>query len=265
MYIRGLPRTMDPLEIKQALIELNYTPHRVANIQKTEGEQLNPRPLFRVELEPAATNPTIYNLTSILQVRIKVEAFRPRTDPPYCQRCQRLGHTKQYYLRTPHCIKCGDGHDSAQCTLSSSDPCKCANCGSPYPASYHGCTEYQKLRKKPHTAIGEIQRCGVIPSTAPTGPNSTPNLTLAPDLYAAVAATLISYTQNRSSQATTSPSFTPPTHTQQPPLLDTQTHTLLLSILGQLAEFTKRLDRLESDTDHIRWTTVQRNCNRRNV
>lgn len=76
-----------------------------------------PRSLFRIELEPNTRNPEIYNLLSLLQVRIKVESFKPKVDPPMCHNCERIGHTKRYRLRTPGYIKCDDNHASEKCPL----------------------------------------------------------------------------------------------------------------------------------------------------
>lgn len=164
MYIRGMPRTMDPNEILIALKEVGYTPRRVVNVQRKEDGQLISRPLFRVELEPDPINPNIYELTNLLHVRITVESFKPRAGPPHCRRCQQIGHTKQYCLRNPRCIKCGGDHTSITCPLSKTDPCKCANCGGPHPANYKGCVAFQKLRKPTHTATEEIRRRELSPS-----------------------------------------------------------------------------------------------------
>lgn len=124
-----------------------------------------PRPLLRVELEPSAKNPEIYNLPSLLQVKIKVESFKPRNDPPLCRNCQRLSHTKRYCQRTPRCIKCGDNHASDKCTLNRTDPCKCVNCGGQHPANYRGCPAFQKLRQPVPKATEEIRRCGTEQSS----------------------------------------------------------------------------------------------------
>lgn len=101
MYIRGLPSTMATTDIVEELSRLQYIPRRVTNVpHKIEGV-LVPRPLFQIELEPDPKNPEIYNLSSLLQVRIKVESFKPRNNPTLCQNCLHLGHTKHYYLRNP--------------------------------------------------------------------------------------------------------------------------------------------------------------------
>lgn len=78
VYLWGLPSTLNIDEIKSALLEKMFVPRRVTNVpKKVDGKHI-PRPLFRVELEPNSLNLEIYNLNNILQVRIKVEPFKPR-------------------------------------------------------------------------------------------------------------------------------------------------------------------------------------------
>ena len=158
VYIRGLPSTMDLSEVNTALAEKQFTPRRVVNVPSRFNGTLKPHPLFRVDLEPSDQNPEIYNLTNLLQVRIKVEPAKKRTDPPHCRNCQRFGHTKQYCLRTARCIKCGADHPSSACTLDSKAPCTCANCGESHPASYRGCSQLKQLTKQQHKATDEIRR-----------------------------------------------------------------------------------------------------------
>ena len=149
---------MNPMEIQEALAEQGYEVRRVTNVPHREGDQLRPLPLFRVELEQNSQNPKIYELRSILQIRITVESFKPRTIPPHCRNCQRVGHTKKYCLRAPRCIKCGDNHSSDQCTQPRTEKCKCANCSGPHPANFKGCKAFKQKTMEPHRAVDEITR-----------------------------------------------------------------------------------------------------------
>lgn len=74
VYFQGLQRTMDLIETEQALEDLEY--NSVTNVKKIKGSKnFISLPLFRLEFEPNASNPSMYNLTNILDVCIKVEAF----------------------------------------------------------------------------------------------------------------------------------------------------------------------------------------------
>lgn len=115
---------MNPVDISEVLSELGYTPRCIVNVCKKENGQLPLRPLFRVELEPASNNPSIYEVHHLLHVRITLESFKPCNEAPYCRNCQHVGQSKQYCLRSARCIKCGNGYKSVNCTLAPKDLCK---------------------------------------------------------------------------------------------------------------------------------------------
>ncbi len=186
---------------------------------------LSPRPLFRVDLEPNALNPEIYNLTNLLQVRITVEAFKPKSDPPLCRNCQRFGHTKSYCLRSPRCIKCAENHSSDKCVLAASAPCKCVNCGGQHPASYRGCPAFQKLRREPHKAVNEInkRKSQVEKVSTPTVVTSQPPTPSSHPTYASI------------------------THQSSPPMqrLPPDPLLLLMQLTSQVSLLTERMQSIE--------------------
>ncbi len=120
------------------------------------------RPLIRAELEPSGTNQKNMNFrSSLLLVRITVESFKPRNEPPHCCNCQRIGHTKLYCLRTPRCITCGHKHPSDSFPLPKTEPSKCANCGGLHPANYRDCEAFWKLHEvHPHLFLHKHTRLG---------------------------------------------------------------------------------------------------------
>ena len=171
IYIWGLPSTMSTDEIKDELTKLHFDLRRVTNVPRKVDNVLVPRPLFRVELEPNPKNSEIYGLTNLLKIRITVESFKPRSDPPLCRNCQRIGHTKHYCLRTPRCVKCGGDHTSDKCILDKSAPCICANCQGPHPATYRGCKVFKKHRKSQHSAVEEIRTRGMAQTVSSPAPS----------------------------------------------------------------------------------------------
>ena len=254
VFLRGLPSTMKTDEIKEALLELKYNPRNVYNVPKKIDGILQPRPLFRIELEPAETNSSIYDLTNLLHVRIKVEPPKPRRDPSHCSNCQRLGHTKHYCLRLPRCIKCGAEYKSNQCPLPSTEKCKCANCSGNHPANYRGCKAFQQLRKKQHRATDEIRRRG-DPSTQTNLQqiqNVQPSMSLNP-----------SSQPNSHQPARTFASVASRPSTQHS---DSLAHivTILTTLSTQLASLDQRLSALERFTPtDAGWTPAQsRNSHR---
>lgn len=72
--------------------------------------------MFFVDLEPAAINTDIFNVTSILHTKIKIEEPHKRRDILQCHNCQDYGHSKKYCSYSPRCVRCGDEHPSTHCT-----------------------------------------------------------------------------------------------------------------------------------------------------
>jgi hypothetical protein len=69
-----------------------------------------PLPIFFVDLAPETISKKIFNITSLLNTKIKVEEPHKRREIPQCQNSQSYGHTKGYCLYSPRCVKCGEHH-----------------------------------------------------------------------------------------------------------------------------------------------------------
>jgi hypothetical protein len=111
----------------------------------------NQLPLFFVDLEPTIHSNEIFQLTSILHAKIKVEEPYKIKAISQCANCQVYGHTKAYCGYSPRCVRCGNGHPSSSCQKTRDElPC-CALCQESHPANYKGCSVYKELqyRKKP--------------------------------------------------------------------------------------------------------------------
>lgn len=152
---------MDPKEISEALAAEKFVPRRVTNVPHKEYGKMLPGLLFSVELEPNTINPSIYEHSSLLQVRIKVvfQASLRTTSlsklpapRPYKTVLSSLGPLYQVWRGT--------------CIWDLSYSYKCANCNGQHPANYRGCPEFHKLRKTPHRATEEIKRREQTPSSA---------------------------------------------------------------------------------------------------
>lgn len=253
VFFRGVPATIKTDYISEALVELQYKPRRVVNVSRRKNGVLEPRPLFRIELEPYERNSEIYNLTHIGQCRMTVESFKPKNDPPLCKNCLRFGHTKQYCLRHPRCIKCGEDHPSDKCTLAKEAPCKCANCGESHPANYRGCSAFQKLRKSTHRAVDEIRKQpGAETQSRPPSASSFPPLPvpLSGPLPGPLPPPLQPPLQSSYAKMTRSSNSAPSNPPVDPMLL-------LIQVSAQVAQLTDRLVSIEKmlspSTD---WETV---------
>lgn len=105
-------------------------------------------PLFFVDLEPTHRSKEIFQLTSFLHTKIKIEEpHKPKTISQ-CYNCQQYGHTKAYCGYQPRCVRCGDVHPSPDCPNSRDVPPKCALCSGNHPANYRGCTIHKDLQRR---------------------------------------------------------------------------------------------------------------------
>lgn len=145
VVIRNLHPSTPTVEIGTAIEEIGFSVRQVTNvIQKTTKNNL---PMFFVDLEPAAINTDIFNVTSILHTKIKIEEPHKRRDILQCHNCQDYGHSKKYCSYSPRCVRCGDEHPSTHCTKTKDLPAKCALCKGDHPANYKGCQTYKSLQQ----------------------------------------------------------------------------------------------------------------------
>ncbi|KAL4111813.1 hypothetical protein QTP88_015698 [Uroleucon formosanum] len=152
VVIRNL-HTTTPLElIKSELEQRLFEVRQVSAVLHKVNK--NPLPLFFVDLEPTSQSNDIFQLTSLLHTKIKVEEpYKPKIISQ-CTNCQVYGHTKSYCDYPARCVRCGGHHSSSDCPNSRDAPPKCALCSGDHPSNYKGCTIYKDLqrRKNPKTS-----------------------------------------------------------------------------------------------------------------
>lgn len=146
VVIKNIHYTTEPTEILEALEEIGFTVRQVVNIKHQQTKM--PLPIFFVDLAPEAISKEIFNITSLLNTKIKVEEPHKRREIPQCQNCQSYGHTKGYCSHSPRCVKCGEHHLTSICSKSSDVPAKCALCNGSHPANYKGCAIYKELQQR---------------------------------------------------------------------------------------------------------------------
>ncbi|KAL4089380.1 hypothetical protein QTP88_024426 [Uroleucon formosanum] len=166
-------------EISSALEEIGHSVRKVTNILHYQTK--NPLPLFFVDLEPDENNNDVFDITSILHTKIKIEESHKQRQIPQCIKCQSYGHTKSYCSHSPRCVKCGGDHFTASCTKSRESPAICALCSGNHPANYKGCTIYKELQQrrrhpsntKQTSQQQQYQHLNTQPSNQPTNPPPT--------------------------------------------------------------------------------------------
>uniref|UniRef100_A0A2S2R608 Nucleic-acid-binding protein n=1 Tax=Sipha flava TaxID=143950 RepID=A0A2S2R608_9HEMI len=146
VVIRNLHPSTLVSEISLALEEVGHSVRKVTNILHYQTK--NPLPLFFVDLEPDGNNYDIFDITSILHTKIRIEEPHKQRQIPQCTKCQSYGHTKSYCSYSPRCVKCGECHLTVSCTKSRESPAICALCNGNHLANYKGCTIYKELQQR---------------------------------------------------------------------------------------------------------------------
>ncbi len=195
IIIRNLPAETDKKAITDELLNLGHAPMKVENIyKKTQRDEkgmrkLIPRALFRVELVKEDKNKELFNITELLNFRVKIEVPYKIKQVVQCQRCQLLGHTQRYCVRDPICVKCAESHWTSKCTKSPKSKATCALCGAHgkegHPASYCGCPAYQRALEKKYPKKELV--ADRIRTETEQQPKPNPSSTTKPKSYAQVA------------------------------------------------------------------------------
>ncbi|VVC25054.1 Pre-C2HC domain,Zinc finger, CCHC-type [Cinara cedri] len=131
------------VEVGITIEEIGFSVRQVRNVlQKTTKNNLL---ICFVDLEPAAINSDIFNVTSLLHTKVKIEEPHKHRDIIQCLNCQDYGHSKRYCSYSPRCVRCGEDHPSTHYSKTSDSPTKCALCIGDHPTNYKGCQTYKKL------------------------------------------------------------------------------------------------------------------------
>lgn len=141
VVIRGLSEFTDCKEIALDLQYQGMHPKSVSNMSNPRTKR--PYPMFLVEL-PREEASAIYETRFICATSVRPEALRRKASTGQCYRCQLFGHSQFTCRARPMCVKCGQQHDTRDCTKSKRAPATCANCGGDHTASYRGCIKAPK-------------------------------------------------------------------------------------------------------------------------
>lgn len=116
---------------------------------KRQNNEKIPLRCVLVLLQRNAEGKKIFENTSILHLRVKIENYRARNEISQCYRRQQFGHAAQGCRAAPVCNKCAGLHFHYLCTNKREDgPATCANCGGNHPSNYRGCPAFPKPSKK---------------------------------------------------------------------------------------------------------------------
>ena len=185
---RGLHPTCENQEIKVDLQQRGFKIIDAVNIIKKErkkdeqGKEEISRvrlPLFMLTFDHEENVDNIYNIRSILNMRVKIEPLRKNSGLiPQCKKCQGFNHTQKFCHREPRCVKCLGKHYTSDCTINHNTPPTCVNCREQHPASYRGCEVAKQLQqmknqrrqnnKQKTSGVGNMASGEKIPLYLPT-------------------------------------------------------------------------------------------------
>lgn len=151
VVLRGVPEYENVEDIEAALRK-EYNTINVTRLYSRRTKQ----PLNLVLVEVPRSERHIFEIRSLLGSSISAESLR-RPSVNQCHRCQQFGHAQNCCFNAPKCVRCGQGHLTADCTKKAEDrTTKCANCDEAHPASYTKCSKWPKLRSKENTGRKNI-------------------------------------------------------------------------------------------------------------
>jgi hypothetical protein len=126
----------------------------------------HPLPLFFVDLESIDHFNQIYQLFSLLHIKIKVEEPYKSKLISQCQNCQNYGNTRAYCGYSARCVRCS-AHHSRPNALGCPNPLPNLYLGD-HPANYRGCSVYKELqRQKTPTTKSNFLHDAIKPNVKP--------------------------------------------------------------------------------------------------
>lgn len=143
IILRGILENWSEDKIKADLEDLGFHPSKVQRWRYKDGK---PMPLVQVLIPK--TEKSIFQITSIDQMSVKIEAQHSKTNFTQCHNCQLYGHSQSRCKAPSVCVKCAGQHHTTQCIKKMEIPPTCANCNGNHPASFQGCPKHPKVIKE---------------------------------------------------------------------------------------------------------------------
>jgi hypothetical protein len=149
VVLKGLPHAFPAADVASALQEQGFKPSFVRPLKGRNGRGLD---MFLVQFPRSEMSESIYAITNLMFVTVKIEAFRTRPGTvAQCFKCQRFGHSSINCGHAARCVKCSEEHLANECPRernSSTVQPKCCNCKGEHTANYGGCSAHKNAQKR---------------------------------------------------------------------------------------------------------------------
>lgn len=142
---RRLHPSCVPVNIVNDLHLQGYKILEAVNILNSKEKK--PLPLFMLTFANDEDIKKIYEIKTVLGMKVDIEPMRKSKLVSQCKKCQTFGHTQKFCNREARCVKCAGKHHTKECKIEEKTKPKCANCGDAHPASYRGCEVAKRLQK----------------------------------------------------------------------------------------------------------------------
>lgn len=146
IVIRHLHPSTDVDDIKAALEDRSFNVRSVVNVLQLGTR--TPLPLFFVDLEPSKDNGKVFEVSTLLHTRVKIEEPRTKADLLQCKNCLQFGHSRSYCHHPSRCARCGEQHETRSCGKADTEERICILCQGNHSSLYRGCQAYKELRRK---------------------------------------------------------------------------------------------------------------------
>ncbi|KAL1110286.1 hypothetical protein AAG570_008363 [Ranatra chinensis] len=216
VVMRGLNHRVPVERIRTDIKNQGHQVRGITNVRDSRTKR--PLPLFFIDIEPAANNADIFDVSRVFFSEVRIEEPYGMRSTVQCTRCQEYQHTKGYCNRPPRCVRCGGGHESLTCLKTRETPATCALCGRDHPTNYKGCQVYKELQER--SRPGQPRRDESSGATSPKTPPLTQQVKL------------ISKAPSTQSEA-----LYRPLHTLLPPL-----HFVFFAIQSRFKSFHSKLE-----------------------
>lgn len=145
VVIRGLPNNIDLDKVQLELKSLLIPVIRVHKMHIRNYENNSSSPILAV-VPHDEEGKRILKVKKILNIDVTLEP--PISKIQQCYRCQKWGHSQRYCHGIIKCVKCAGNHSYKKCNRNkTTEPPKCANCGSDHTANYKLCPNYPDIDK----------------------------------------------------------------------------------------------------------------------
>ena len=119
----------------------------IAADNKKSWKTKQPLNMFTLTFENGEDIENVYKITNILGCKVEIQPLKGSKLLPQCKRCQAFGHTQNFCVKQPRCVKGTGKHLTKECIKGAEESPKCINCGGNHPANYRGCIVAKELQK----------------------------------------------------------------------------------------------------------------------